>query len=171
MVLAPPDRFAPLLHWTSTGPPTHNRIKAGLDVRGQGRMILSSTLDHAITTHSHILVFPADRPGMPLFVLVFFFLFLGSPECQITQYARETLDFTIALCVCLFASQKTAVVSSTRAKDGPKIALWLKWSGSFRAISCYIGSASCISHTLSLSSVLNWINVVLFCNAIVSQEC
>ncbi len=74
MFWAPPGRLAPLLHWTSTGPPTHNRIKARLDVRGQGRMILSSTPDHTINTLTNIMVFPADRPGMPLFVLVFFFI-------------------------------------------------------------------------------------------------
>lgn len=72
MVWAPPGRLAPLLHWNFTGPPTHNRIKARLDVRGQARMILSSTPDHAITMLTHIMVFPADRPGMPLFVWVFF---------------------------------------------------------------------------------------------------
>lgn len=49
----------------STGPPldltphTHNGIKAGLDVRVKKRLMLWSRPDHAITTHTHIMVFPA----------------------------------------------------------------------------------------------------------------
>lgn len=52
-------------------------------------MMLSSTLDHIMIILTHIMAFPADRPGMPLFVL--FLLFSVSLECQITQHARGNI--------------------------------------------------------------------------------
>lgn len=55
----------------------------------RGRMILSSTPDYTITTLSHIMVFPADRPGMYLFVLFFYFIFIhgltGMPNYTICK--------------------------------------------------------------------------------------
>lgn len=76
--------------------------------------MLSSTPDHTITIPAHITAFPADRPGMPLFVLLL--LFLGSLECQITQYARGNIGFRHhPKCLFVVFALLTAVVSSMQA--------------------------------------------------------
>lgn len=57
-------------------------------------MLLSPTLDYAITMLTHIMAFPADRPGMLLFVLILLFQeSLWNAELHNMQ--DEILDFAI----------------------------------------------------------------------------
>ncbi len=153
MVWEPPGRLAPLLHWTFTGPPTQHRIKARLDVRGQGRMILSSTLD-AITTLTHIMVFPVDRPGMPDFVLFFYSWEVWNAKLHNMQ-EKQCISPSTKVFVCIVNCGCKLRTSQRWTKNG--FVVEVKWS--FQG---YVSLASCISHTLPLSSKLNWINVVCF---------
>lgn len=99
----PPD--PPPTPWSKLSRPSGDR----------NTKMLSSTPDHTITMLSHIVAFPADRHGMPLFV--FFLLFLIPPECQITQCASGNVGFQQSLFV-VFALQ-TAAVSWMPARGGP----------------------------------------------------
>lgn len=143
MVWAPPGRLPPQLQWTSTEPATH-RIKARPNVRGQRRMILSST-PSTPSAHELISWYFLQIGLVCPFLSCFFFLFLGSLECEITQYKRETLDFAISQSVCLFASQ-TVVVSSARATDRPKL-LCGSSEVVLSGLSCYISFALYFTHS------------------------
>lgn len=154
MIWAPPGRLAPLLHWTFTGPPTQHRIKARVDIRGQGRMILSSTLDDAITTQTHIMVFPADRPGMPPFCLVIYTWDLWNVKLHNMQ-GKHLISPSAKVFVCIVNCGGKLSTSKRWTKNC--FVVRVKWF--FQG---YISLASCISHTLPLSSILNWINVVCF---------
>lgn len=129
------------------------------------RMTLSSTTDHTITMLNHITVFPADRPGMPLFVL--FLLFSASLECQITQCARGNVRFHHHPKVFLFAALVllAAMVSSTRAWDGLNncLVVEVKWLCRNHVMLCSL----CFLHFTHSSFVFcacKWTNAV-------SQNC
>lgn len=114
---------------------------------------------------NHITVFPADRPGMPLFVL--FLLFSAFLECQITQCARGNVRFHHHPKVFLFAALVllAAMVSSTRAWDGLNncLVVEVKWLCRNHVMLCSL----CFLHFTHSSFVFcacKWTNAV-------SQNC
>lgn len=116
----------------STGPPQPmTGSKPGWMSGDQGRMMLSSTPNHTITMLTHIMAFPADRFGMPLFVLVLYSWALWNVrlhDMQRKHWISPSLTSNY-----LFVS-----LTQCRPENWQTNALRLKWSGMCWIISCYI---------------------------------